>query len=196
MPEVVHRTIDGSSSNCAERLAIGPPAAGIVAMRRLVKKNFGLAIEVSNAICEPSGDHCGLLSGPSPVTSLRSAPSDTATTEMSAEPLFAGSPLMRWSNAICRLSGDQSNRPTVNAPLVSRRIFFVSTSTTWRCDIRWSSSMTSNSAYFFSRSLSASDRGSLDANAIDRPSGDQANAPTDSSADVSFSASPPPRSIR
>ena len=39
-------------------------------------------------------------------------------------------------------------------------------------------------------------RGSVDVNAIDWPSGDQANAPTDSSADVSFIASPPPRSMR
>ncbi len=65
MPADVQRTIDGSSSKSADRLTIGPPAAGIVAMRRFVKKNLGLAIEVSNAMRVPSGDHCGLLSGPS-----------------------------------------------------------------------------------------------------------------------------------
>ena len=64
-------------------------------MPRFVKKNFGLAIDVSNAMRAPSGDHCGLLSGPSCVTSLRTAASATVTTEMSAEPPFAGSPLTR-----------------------------------------------------------------------------------------------------
>jgi hypothetical protein len=92
--------MEGSSSNPADRLAIVPPAAGITAIRRLLKKNFGLAIELSKAICEPSGDHCGFASGPSCVTSFRTAPSATVTTAMSAEPAFAGSPLMRWSNAI------------------------------------------------------------------------------------------------
>ena len=49
MPDDVHRTIEGSSSNCADRLTMAPPVAGIVAIRRLVKKNFVFAIDVSKA---------------------------------------------------------------------------------------------------------------------------------------------------
>jgi len=50
---------------------------------------------VSNAMREPSGDHRGLESGPSSVTSGCTRLSETVTIEMFAVPRFAGSLLMR-----------------------------------------------------------------------------------------------------
>jgi hypothetical protein len=49
----------------------------------------------------------------------------------------------------------------VNAPLVSVRVVRAPTSIAKRCVIRWSWSTTSNSPYFFSRSLVALDFGSV-----------------------------------
>ena len=49
----------------------------------------------ANAICEPSGDHCGFESGPGCVTTGSRAAVATVTTEMSAEPPSAGSLVTR-----------------------------------------------------------------------------------------------------
>ena len=67
----------------------------------------------------PSGDHFGLLSGPAWVTSARTAPEATSTTEMSALPLIAGIAVHAVVEGDRVPSGDQSKLPTTNAPAVS-----------------------------------------------------------------------------
>jgi len=118
------------------------------------------------------------------------AASESVTMEMSPVPLFEGSPLSVWSNAIALPSGDQSKPPTVKFPFVRRFVFFDSTSITQRCERRWSPSTNSNSPYFLSRSFHDSGFGSVIVKAICLPSGDQAIEPTPSSSRVSCSASP------
>ena len=105
-----------------------------------------------NAICVPSGDQSGRLSGPSCFTRGVTAPSATATIEMSDVPPLDGSGLTARSKAMRAPSGDQSKLPTVKSPFVRRFVFFDSTLTTHRCDRRWSASTISNSPYFLSRS--------------------------------------------
>ena len=84
----------------------------------------------------PSGDQTGCVSGPGCVTSGRTVPSATVTTEMSAVPEFERSVLMRWSKAIDAPSGDHAKPPTVNVSAVSARVARVARSMTKSSFIR------------------------------------------------------------
>jgi hypothetical protein len=86
MPDDFQPTIDGSSSNVEDTAVGDPPLAGIVAITPFAYMYAGLAIAVSNAMREPSGDQTGLESGPSCVTSVRTDASATLTIEISAVP--------------------------------------------------------------------------------------------------------------
>src|SRR5262245_39423652 len=112
-PPFVHSTIDGFSSNAVLMYSILPPAAGTIAMP-LLRNEYAFDIADPNAIVFPSGDHTGPPSAPGCVTSGRTLPSATETTEMSAVSPLVFAVLMRWSNAISRPSGDQLNAPIVN----------------------------------------------------------------------------------
>src|SRR5262245_24727139 len=64
IPPGVHAMSEGCSSKPSVTDLGAPPAADTIAMRELEKKNHGFAIALSNAICDPSGDHFGFESGP------------------------------------------------------------------------------------------------------------------------------------
>src|SRR5262249_19072199 len=135
MPAGVQAAIAGSSSNAVVTYSIRPPAAGMTPIASL-RNESSLVIAELKAIFDPSGDQTGPPSGPGCVTSGRTLPSATETTEMSAVPPLAFAGLTRWSKAIWVPSGDQLNDPTVNAPLVRRRAFCDPTSITHRWDMR------------------------------------------------------------
>ncbi len=85
-----------------------------------------------NAIFFPSGAQTGVASSPGRTTSGLTFASATDTIERSASKSFPRSRLMRWSKAIDRLSGDHENRPTANAPSVSRLVVFDARSSAYR----------------------------------------------------------------
>ncbi len=131
--------------------------------------------------------------GPSCVTSLRTAAvgdgDDRDVGRAAVRRIAIDAMIERDLTAVGRpvepADGERAARQPAGRPSVS-------TSTTKRCDMRWSWSMTSNSAYFFSRSLIASAlrlvRRERDRPAVGRPARSRRR---DSSADVSFIASPP-----
>ena len=95
MPASVQRIRLGFSSNASVTLRAVVDPKAIVAMTLFWKKYDGFAIAVSNASCEPSGDHCGLVSGPSCATTTCVSPVAGITTEMSALPPSAASLVAR-----------------------------------------------------------------------------------------------------
>jgi hypothetical protein len=69
-PSAFHATKPGFSSNLSVNDFGVPPSAGTIASRLLLAKETAAPIALENTICLPSGDHCGLLSGPGCETSL------------------------------------------------------------------------------------------------------------------------------